>query len=697
MSTDNPSPASPEPTTPPEGAETTSTENARAEGAKSDATAEAAMSNESPEAAKRDESGASAEAAKPDEGAKAAPAEPANAVEMPFQAEVQQVLGLVINSLYANKEVFLRELISNASDALDRARFLALTRKDVTEQSGEPGISITLNEEARTITIADNGIGMTRDEVVQNLGTIARSGSVEFLKAYADAMKNSKDGALKLIGQFGVGFYAAFMVASRVDVHTRSMLPGAEAVLWRSSGAGTFTVATGDRQDPGTEIVLHLKEDAREFAKVWRIKEIIRKYSDFVHFPISVNGETANRSAALWTQPRSQVTEDQHAEFYRHLTGGHEGEKPLLTVHYSVDAPVQFHALLYVPEKAPMDLFHKDRRSIRLYAKRVLIVEESDKLTPVYLRFMRGVVDSEDLSLNVSREMLQEDKSLAQIEQQITKQVLKALKELAESDPEKYATFWKELGRVLKEGITLDWKNKDAIVDLCRFESMKTEAGKTISLKQYVEAMPEDQKEIYYVTGIGRRAVEQSPHLEAFRKRGYDVLFLIDTIDEWVAKSLFEYDKRKLKSIAHGDIDLGEEANKPAEEEGDAGEAVKAVKAALGDKVKDVRVSRRLTDSASVLVAAEGDPGANFERIMKMLDEKMGESKRILELNPTHPIVKNLNTLASRDPSSDRITQWSELLYDQALLAEGVVQDPAALVKKIQSLLTEVSGAAVKG
>jgi molecular chaperone HtpG len=618
----------------------------------------------------------------------------AAAVELPFQAEVQQVLSLVINSLYANKEVFLRELISNASDALDRARFLGLTRKDVAEQVGEPAITITLDEEARKLTIADNGIGMTREEVIQNLGTIARSGSVEFLQAYADAMKASKDGALKLIGQFGVGFYAAFMVAARVDVHTRSMLPEAEPILWRSSGAGTFTVSHGDRTEPGTEIVLHLKEDAREFLKAWRIRDIIRKYSDFVHFPIHVNGELANRSSALWALPKSQVTEEQHAEFYRHLTGGHEGEKPLLHVHYSVDAPVQFHALLYVPEKAPFDVFNKDRRSIRLYAKRVLIVEECEKLTPIYLRFLRGVVDSEDVSLNVSREMLQEDRTLQQIEQQLTKQVLKALKELSESDPERYEKLWGELGRVLKEGVSIDWKNRDLIVDLCRFESMRTEPGKVISLKQYVASMPDSQKEIYYVTGPSRRAVEQSPHLEAFRKRGYDVLFLTDAIDEWVAKALPDYDKRRLKSIAHGDIDLGEEPEKPVEEEVDA--AVKAVKEALGDRVKDVRVSRRLTDSASVLVAGEGDPGANFERIMKMLDERATETKRILEINPAHPIVKNLNVLAAREPSSERVKEWAELLLDQALLAEGVVPDPAKLVRRIQDLLTEVSGTAVR-
>ena len=620
----------------------------------------------------------------------AAPAAPA--VEMPFQAEVQQVLSLVINSLYTHKEVFLRELVSNASDAIDKARFLQLTRKDVTEQVGEPRISIKLDDEARTLTIEDNGVGMTRDEVVENLGTIARSGSLEFLKLHAEAARN-KDSALELIGQFGVGFYAAFMVADRVDVHTRSMLPGAEAVTWRSGGTGTFTVAPGEREHPGTEIVLHLKDDEREYARAWRIKDIIRKYSDFVHFPIFVNDEQANRSRALWTLPKSQVTEEQHAELFRHVTGGGEEERPALTIHWSVDAPVQFHALVYVPEKAPFDLFHKERKGLRLYAKRVLIMEDCEKLTPAYLRFLRGVVDSEDLSLNVSREMLQDSRTLSTIEQQIVKQALKALKELAEENDEKYLAFYKEFGRVLKEGIAIDWKNLDAIADLCRFESMNGEPGKLISLKQYVAAMPEAQKDIYYVTGMGRRAVEQSPHLEGFKKRGYDVIFMIDPVDEWVVKSLVNYDKKRLQSVAHGDIDLGEAPEQKADE-AEVVSAVDAVKKALGDRVKDVRLSKRLTDSASVLVADSGDPGANFERIMRMVDQNTGpETKRILELNPSHPIVKNLSRLAQRDAASPKVVEWSELLLDQALLAEGVVQDPAKLVKRIQDLLTQVSTA----
>ncbi len=634
----------------------------------------------------------------PAESSAAPPAAAPSAVELPFQAEVQQVLSLVINSLYANQEVFLRELISNASDALDKARFFQISHKDASEQVGEPTIVIKLDDEARTLTIEDNGIGMTRDEVIQNLGTIAKSGSLEFLKAHADALKASRDKGdrVDLIGQFGVGFYAAFMVAARVDVETRSMQHGAEPVLWRSGGSGTFSVLPGDRPHPGTKITLHLKDDARDYTKAWRIKEIIRKYSDFVHFPILVNEELANRKAAIWTLPKSQVTEEQHAEFYRHVTGGHEGEKPLWHLHLSIDAPVQFHALMYLPEKAPPDLFQRNRQGIRLYAKRVLIVEDSDKLVPVYLRFFRGVVDSEDLSLNVSREMLQEDKAVKQIEQQITRLVLKALKDLAENDAEKYNTIWREYGKVFKEGVSMDWKNRDAIADLCRFESLNTPDGQTTSLAQYVKAMPEAQKDIYYITGTTRKSLEQSPHIEAFKKRGYDVIFMTDPVDEWFVQSMHEYDKRKLRSIAHGDIDLGEDDKKEAEKANEEiKNAVAAVKKALGDRVKDVRASQRLTNSASCLVASEGDMGVNMERIMRIMGEDAPIGKRILELNPESPIVKNINTLAARDADNERIGLWSEMLYEQALLAEGVVNDPAKLVKHIQELLTQASSAAV--
>jgi len=611
-------------------------------------------------------------------------------VDLPFQAEVAKVLALVIDSLYTHKEVFLRELVSNASDALDKARFFQLTHDDATKQVGEPAIRITVDEDAHTLAIEDNGIGMTREEVIAHLGTIAKSGSLEFLKQHGDTAK-SKDAALNLIGQFGVGFYSAFMVASRVDVRTLSMKPGAKPVVWRSTGSGSFTVTDGERTTPGTEIVLHLKDDQNDFLRAWRLKDVIHKYSDYVSVPIYVGGEVVNQSKALWTLPKSQITQDQHNAFFKHVTGGHCGDAPLLTVHISVDAPVQFQALLYVPEKAPFDLFQKERTALKLYAKRVLIVESCEKLTPLYLRFMRGVVDSEDLSLNVSREMLQESKTLSQIESMIVKQVLKSLKDLSDNDPDKYKAFWRLFGKVLKEGITLDWKQKDAIAELCRFESMNTKEGELTSLKSYVDAMPSEQREIFYMTGPNRRALETSPHVEGFRKKGYDVLFLTDPIDEWVVEALTEFDKRKLKSVVHGDVDLGD-APALGDEPTDA---LKAIQATLGDRVKEVRFSKRLTDSASCLVSAEGDPGANMERIMKMIDDRALEKKRILEVNPNHPIVRDIGKLEAKEHDSERVRSYCEMLYEQALLAEGVVEDPAKLVKQIQDLLAQATAAAI--
>jgi molecular chaperone HtpG len=471
------------------------------------------------------------------------------------------------------------------------------------------------------------------------------------------------------------------------------MLPGAEPIVWRSTGSGTFTVVPGERQTRGTEVVLHLKEDEREYLKVWRVRDIIKKYSDFVQFPIYVNDELVNRSSAIWALPKSQVSEEQHIEFFRRITG-FDTQTPLLRVHLSVDAPVQFHALLYVPEKAPLDLFSKERRGLRLYAKRVLIVEDSDKLAPVYLRFLRGVVDSEDLPLNVSREILQEDKNLAQIQQQLTRAVLRAIKELSETDEERYLKLWAEFGRVLKEGVAVDFRYKDEIAELCRFESKKTDPGKLISLKQYVSAMPPEQKEIYFITGPNRKALESGPHIEAVTKRGYDVLLLTDPVDEWLVQSLHEFDKRKLKSVAHGDVDLGDASEPKGEEEVSA--AISAVKAVLGERVKDVRASRRLTDSAVCLVAEEGEIGVNMQRIMKMLDMKAEDSARILELNPSHPIIQNLNVMAATEPQGERVRLWSELLFDQAQLAEGVVRDPVELVKRMQQLLAEATTAALE-
>ena len=630
-------------------------------------------------------------ASTPSEEAKAA-----GAVELPFQAEVQQVLHLVINSLYSNQEVFLRELVSNASDALDKVRFLALTREDVAEQAGEPRDPHPLDDDARTLTIEDNGIGMTRDEVVQNLGTIARSGTLEFLKASAEAAKQKKDGGkLQLIGQFGVGFYAAFMVA-----YARRRADPLDA-----AGRGARPVALvrrgllhrGPRRSraPGHEIVLHLKDDAREYTKELAVKDDHPQVLRFRSFPHQ--GERRGREPLGRALDAAQVADHRGAARGvlpardRRPRGGEAAahRAPVDRRARAVPRPAlraREGAGGHVPQgpqgRAPLREARPHRRGLRQ-------ADADVPALPARRRRLRG-----PLAERLARDAPGEPHA-PQIEQQIVKQVLKSLKDLAESEPERYAAFWKEFGRVIKEGVTNDWKNKDAIAELCRFESMNAEAGKVISLRDYVAKMPEAQKEIYYVTGLGRRAVEQSPHLEAFRKRGYDVLFLVDPVDEWFVQSLNEFDKRRLKSVMHGDVDLGAEPEKKDEPEASVDAAVAAVKAALGDRVKDVRVSRRLTDSASCLVAAEGDPGANFERIMKLIDQNTGESKRILELNPGHPVVKNLNILAGREPGSERVKQWSELLLDQALLVEGVVQEPAKLVRRIQDLLAQVSSAAV--
>jgi molecular chaperone HtpG len=615
--------------------------------------------------------------------------------EFEFKASVQRVLSLVINSLYTNSEVFLRELISNASDALDKARITALTSKDdVVEQEGEPAIDISFDPETNTLTIEDNGVGMTRDEAIENLGTIATSGTEDFVAKFAEATKEAdKDKASELIGQFGVGFYACFMVASRVDVQTLSMKKGSEPVLWRSSGEGSFNVLPGEREKPGTTIVLHLKEDAAEFAQRFRVEQVIKRYSDFVMFPIRIGDDVVNRSSAIWRMPRSKVTDEQHLEFFKHITQGRAGDEPIARVHYSVDAPVQFSALLYVPPKATSDLFtlQQGRPGLRLYAKRVLIMESCEQLTPIYLRFACGVVDSEDLQLNVSRETLQENKTLKQIEQQVTKQLLKELGRLADDDETAYAAFWEQFGQILKEGLSTDWKNKDTIAELCRFESLSSDSGKLLSLKQYVDAKTEDQDAIWYITGSSRQQVERSPHLEVFRKKGIDVLLLCDPIDEWVVQALPTYGELELKSVVHGELELGEEVEEADKDRLET--AAKAIAGALADKVDEVRLSSRLTDTASCLVSKAGDPGANLERIMKMLDDRAEKKSRVLEINPNHAFVQNIATLVERDKASPRVQVWADLLYDQALLSEGVVDDPAELVKRLQQLMIEASNA----
>lgn len=629
------------------------------------------------------------------------------AEQFEFKAETQRVLSLVINSLYTHSEVFLRELISNASDALDKARFLQLSEKDaVVEVEGEPGIDITLDEEANTLVIEDNGVGMTRDEVVENLGTIAKSGTDQFAEAIGKLKDtDDKEKALELIGQFGVGFYSAFMVASRVDVETLSIRKDEKPVVWRSGGEGTYTLLEGERETPGTKITVHLKKDSDEFAKKWRVNAIIKKYSDFVMFPIRVDGDVVNKSSALWRSPRSQVTEEQYAEFFKHVTQGRHGDKPLATIHYSVDAPVQFSALLFVPERSGMELFMLEQKKLpglRLYAKRVLIQENCESLLPNYLRFVRGVVDSEDLTLNVSRETLQENRTVKQMEVQLTKQVLKELTRLSEDDEDAYEKLWKEFGQVIKEGVSQDFKNRELLCGLCRFETLLGEPGKLTSFREYIANMKAEQKEIFYIAGPGREHVLASPHLEVFRDKGIDVLLFVDPIDEWVAQGLASVEDHQLRSVTHGELDLGSDDEADENEKETEGEeksqldaTIAAIKAALAPKVDEVRTTNRLTETASCLVSNKGDPGANLERIMKMIDGTAEERKRVLEVNPKHPFVKNLNKLVAMDAESDRVKVFCQLLYDQALLSEGVVEDPAKLVKRIQDLLVESSSHAV--
>lgn len=610
--------------------------------------------------------------------------------ELPFQAEVQQVLQLVIGSLYANREIFLRELISNATDAIDKARFLAVTNKDIASPA-EHKISLSLDSETKTLTIEDTGIGLTREEAIKNLGTIAHSGSMEFLKAHADAMKANAGASPNIIGQFGVGFYSAFMVASRIDVESLSIQPGAEAIVWRSSASGTFTVAPGTRTTPGTRITLHLKDDAKEFAESFRVRGIVKKYSDFTPFPIHLNGEVIGRGQALWTMPKSQITGEQYDDLYRHIVG-HPTETPLTRLHHSVEAPLQFHALLYVPEHAGGDLFQPDYPGLRLFAKRVLILEDCKKLLPTYLRFVRGLVDSEDLNLNVSRELLQEDRSLRVIEQTLTKQLLKHLTTLATDSPETYTKFWAEYGRILKEGVHTDHKNREDISELLRFESSRTKPGESISLASYVQNMPEGQSEIYYLTGPSRASLEVSPHLEIFKKKGFEVLLLTDPIDEWVVSALNEYKSKPLTSVAHGEVKFKDDEPPAETPESTLPNAIAALKEALRDRASDVRVSKRLVETSCCLVNDEGQASAHLERILRELDKSAkGESKRILEVNPNHPILKNMETLASTDPSSPRLKLWAEALFDQAMLAEGTITDPAEFARRLQSLLTEAT------
>ncbi len=619
-----------------------------------------------------------------------------------FQAEVSQLLKLMIHSLYSNKEIFLRELISNASDACDKLRFEALSDDALYENDGELKIRVAFDQDARTITLSDNGIGMSRQEVIDNIGTIARSGTKEFLQRLTgDQAKDAH-----LIGQFGVGFYSAFIVADKVTLTTRRAGLGAEhGVRLESMGEGDFSLETVEKAARGTEIVLHLKEGEEEFLSDWRLRSIIRKYSDHITLPIVMKksewkdgketatgeDETVNQANALWARPKGEITQEQYDEFYKHVA--HDFEAPLAHVHARVEGRQEYTQLLYIPARAPFDLWDRERRhGVKLYVRRVFIMDDAEQLMPAYLRFVRGVIDSSDLPLNVSREILQHSKDIEAIRAGSVKKVLDLLEGL---EPEKYATFWKEFGLVLKEGVGEDFANKERVAKLLRFASTHADTpDQTVSLADYLGRMKEGQDKIYYITAETFAAAKSSPHLEVFRKKGIEVLLLSDRVDEWVVGSLAEFEGKPLQSVAKGGLDLGgleDEQEKEAQkkEADEFKELLEKMQEILGDKVKEVRVTNRLTDSASCLVVDSGDLSANLERMLKAAGQKVPNAKPILEINPGHPMVKKLKA----EIGQERFGDWSHILFDQALLAEGgQLEDPAGFVHRLNGLILAIGG-----
>jgi len=617
-----------------------------------------------------------------------------------FQAEVKQLLNLMIHSLYSNKEIFLRELISNAADAADKLRFEALADNSLYENDPEPRIRIWFDKDARTLTIADNGIGMSREEVVKNIGTIARSGTKEFVQTLSgDQAKDAN-----LIGQFGVGFYSAFIVADKVTLLTRRAgAPANEAVRWEcnmATEAGAYSIEPAEKAGRGTEVTLHLREGEEDLLGGWQLRAIVRKYSDHIAVPVvmkkdgsdkeGIEEETVNQASALWTRPKADITDEQYAEFYKHVAHDYEG--PLAWTHNRVEGRQEYTQLLYIPAHAPFDLWDRERKQgLKLYVRRVFIMDDAEQLLPAYLRFVRGVVDSADLPLNVSREILQQSKDVDGIRAGCAKRVLGLLEDMAGKDAEKYAKFWAGFGRVLKEGPGEDPGNAEQIARLLRFASTHgdTEA-QTVSLADYVARMKEGQDRIYYVTAETFLAAKNSPHLEIFRKKGVEVLLLSDRVDEWLVGSLTEHEGKKLVSVARGEPGLDKVAGADEKKPEDAGAhqaLVEKLKEALGDRVKAVRVSTRLVDSPSCLVADEHDMGGNLARILKAAGRDAPPSQPILEINPDHALVKRLK------PGDPALADWAGLLFDQALLAEGgQLEDPAGFVKRSNALLLALAG-----
>ncbi|WP_338570893.1 molecular chaperone HtpG [Pseudomonas canadensis] len=622
-----------------------------------------------------------------------------------FQTEVKQLLHLMIHSLYSNKEIFLRELISNASDAVDKLRFEALSKPELLEGGAELKIRVSFDKDAKTVTLEDNGIGMSREDAITHLGTIAKSGTADFMKNLSGDQKKDSH----LIGQFGVGFYSAFIVADKVEVFSRRAgLDASEGVHWSSKGEGEFEIATIDKADRGTRIVLHLKSGEDEFADGWRLRNIVKKYSDHIALPIELPKEQAaaegeetpaqewevvNRASALWTRPRTEIKDEEYQEFYKHI--GHDYENPLSWSHNKVEGKLEYSSLLYVPARAPFDLYQREApKGLKLYVQRVFVMDQAESFLPLYLRFIKGVVDSNDLSLNVSREILQKDPIIDSMKSALTKRVLDMLEKLAKNEPEQYKGFWKNFGQVMKEGPAEDFANKEKIAGLLRFASTHEEGGEqVVSLAEYLARAKEGQDKIYYLTGETYAQVKNSPHLEVFRKKGIEVLLLTDRIDEWLMSYLNEFDGKSFVDVARGDLDLGnldsEEEKKEAEEVAKAKEGlVERIKASLGEAVSEVRVSHRLTDSPAILAIGEADLGMQMRQILEASGQKVPDSKPIFEFNPAHPLIEKLDG----ERSEERFGDLSHILFDQAALAAGdSLKDPAAYVRRLNKLLVELS------
>jgi molecular chaperone HtpG len=628
-----------------------------------------------------------------------------------FQTEVKQLLNLMIHSLYSNKEIFLRELISNASDAADKLRFEGLTDGALYESDSDLKIRVSYDATAHTITVADNGIGMSRQEVIDHIGTIAKSGTREFFGSLTgDQAKDAH-----LIGQFGVGFYSAFIVADKVTLITRRAgLTSEHGVRWESGGEGDYTLETVEKTDRGTQVILHLREGEDDLLNGWRLRAIIRKYSDHITLPIVMKkeqwsqeknentitdeDETVNQASALWARPKNEITPEQYEEFYKHVA--HDFEPPLAYVHARVEGKQEYTQLLYIPSRAPFDLFDREsRHGIKLYVRRVFIMDDAKQLLPNYLRFVRGVIDSNDLPLNVSREILQESKDIEAIRAGAVKKVLGLLEDLAQSEQEdekaKFKTFWKEFGQVIKEGVAEDHANRERVAKLLRFVSTHADTDEqTVSLGDYIARMKEGQEKIYYVTADSLKAARNSPHLEVFRKKGIEVLLLAERVDEWLVANLTEFESKPLQSVAKGSLDLGkleDEAEKKEQEKeaGEYKELTDKIKSTLGEQVKDVRVTLRLTESPACLVADSHDMSGNLERLLKSAGQKVNHTKPILEINPYHPMIQRLKS------EQTHFADWSHILFDQALLAEGgQLADPASFVRRINELLflTTTSG-----